>query len=185
MPRNAELIVTLGYNGTGKSELIRKIVESEVNKGGKALVIMPDDREWSELPYSELNKKEDFNYTGAKKHIFLEDFTLDRLKDYFFNGLLIFEDCRSYLTGSVMLELHNLLIRRRQKMLDIIAVGHGFTEVPPKFFTFAGKIILFQTKDNIDKRKDVIREFDKIKEAQERINKKSLENFHYYEILNM
>ena len=184
--RSTKLIIVLGYNGTGKTTFTKKLVNVEIKKPtGKALIVTPDDNEWNDLPMNELNKKVDFDYKGAKRTIYLEDFTLERIKQYYHNGLLVFDDCRSYFTSSVTLYLHNLLIRRRQKMLDIVAVGHGFTEVPPKFFTFCSDIVLFQTKDDIFKRKNDILQFDKVKEAADRVNKKAEQFPHYYEVIKM
>ena len=68
-------------------------------------------------------------------------------------------------------------------MIDIIACGHGFTEVPPKMFTFATHYALFKTIDNIERRKNVIQNFEVMKEAQARINQKAQTDPHYYEII--
>lgn len=184
--RPTKLIIILGYNGTGKTTLTRKIVLNELKKQkGKCLIVTPDDSEWNEFPTVELNKREDYEAAGGKRTIYLEKYTLERIKNYYNDGLLVFDDCRAYFRSNVDMLLHNLLIRRRQKMIDIIAVGHGFTEVPPKFFTFCSEIVLFQTKDDIYKRKNDILQFDRIKEATERVNKKALEEIHYFEIIKM
>ncbi len=67
--------------------------------------------------------------------------------------------------------------------MDVIAVGHGFTEVPPKMFTFATHFALFKTKDNIARRKNVLGDFEEMAEAQRRINQAAINNQHYFEIL--
>jgi hypothetical protein len=97
--------------------------------------------------------------------------------------MVIFDDCRAYFTAALDNDLHALLISRRQHMIDIVAVGHGFTEVPPKMFTFATHYTLFKTLDNIDRRKNVIQNFEEMKAAQLRINKIAATDPHYHEII--
>lgn len=180
--RTTKLIIVLGYNGSGKTTLLKEFIKNEIKKESRALVITPDDIEFSELRILERLTPQDLDFTGARRTIYQEHYTLDKL-EAFNKGLIIFDDCRSYLTAAVDMDIHSLLIRRRQRMLDIIAVGHGFTEVPPKFFTFASDIILFQTKDNIFKRKDVIKDFDKMLEAQTHVNLVAESDTHYFEII--
>lgn len=182
--RAAKLIIILGFNGTGKTTLLKKIVSNEIKKkDSKVLVVTPDDSEWIDLPYNHLENSKNFNFTGANRTIYNEFETLQKIQAFYRKGMLILDDCRAYLKANTKMSIHNLLIRRRQKMIDIIAVGHGFTEVPPRFFTFASEIILFQTKDNIQKRKDVIKDFGRMELAQKIINQKALTDSHYFEII--
>lgn len=183
-PRAAKLIIVLGFNGTGKTTLVKKLVKNEMQKpDGRGLIVTPDDIEWNFLP--DVNTRLNHHietYVKFRKLIY-QPGALNWLSTYFRNGLLIFDDCRAYLPANTEMDLHNLLIRRRQKAIDIIAVGHGFTEVPPKFFTFASEIILFKTMDNIKKRENVLKDFAKMEEAQARINLKAQTNPHYFEVI--
>jgi AAA15 family ATPase/GTPase len=183
--RTTKLIIILGYNGTGKTTLLKQLVNKETNAGRRSLIVTPDDMEWQELSYIDItNKSKLEEYKGKSyKTIFLDDYTLPHIKKNYRNGLLVFDDCRAYFKSTVDRELHNLLIRRRQNMQDIIAVGHGFTEVPPKFFTFASYIILFKTVDNIKRRKDVIRDFDRVEQIQKEVNQQAISNPHFYKII--
>lgn len=182
--RIAKCIVILGYNGTGKTTLVKKMITNELKKDkARILVVTADDIEFPTIPM--VHPKFPWrvgSYVGVRKIIY-QDGLLEIIQKNFRNGLLIFDDCRAYLGPTVEIDLHNLLIRRRQKEIDIVAVGHGFTEVPPKFFTFASEYILFKTVDNIYRRKNVIRNFDIMKEAQERVNSKAEGDPHYYEII--
>ena len=74
-----------------------------------------------------------------------------------------------------------LRIKRRQGEVDVYAVGHGFTDIPPVFFTFATDLFLFRTTDNIVRRKNVLKEYERTLEAQKRINREATKNQHYYE----
>lgn len=184
--RTPKQILIIGTNGTGKSTLAKKLVLSELKKkDSHVLLVVPDDMEWNTVPFVHPNFPHRIeNYVGVRKIIYFPGI-LDIIRDRFRNGLLIFDDCRAYFTASLDSELHSILIRRRQQMIDIIAVGHGFTEIPPKMFTFGTHIALFRTIDNIDRRKNVIQNFEEMKAAQLRINQKSIEAPHYYEILKM
>jgi hypothetical protein len=123
------------------------------------------------------------SFSGIMRTVWEEDLTLPVIQNYFHNGMVLFDDCRAYFTSSLDKDLHRFLIRRRQNMLDIIAVAHGFTEVPPKFFTFATEIILFKTLDNIYSRKYVLQNFDLVKRTQEKVNRIAEKNEHYFEII--
>jgi len=184
--RDAKLIIILGFNGTGKTTLIKQFVKNHLSRDSgrsKALIVTPDDREFREYKYNECDQPKNLFFTGANTHIFDEDISLDMIRRYYKHGLLIFDDCRGYFRSNIDRDLHSLLIRRRQNEIDIIASGHGFTEIPPKFFTFASEIILFHTKDNIYKRRDCLRNFDDMQKAQERVNHHSETNAHYFEVI--
>ena len=142
--RTARLTVILGANGTGKSTLIRDILKANDEK---SLVITPHDVEWLDCEHVDLDKSADFLFSGIRRHIFdddKKDGTLGKVK-YFKKGKLVFDDCRYYFEDKTPKALRALLIARRQRMVDVFAVGHGFNEVPPVFFTYASHIILFRT----------------------------------------
>jgi Cdc6-like AAA superfamily ATPase len=182
--RTPKQIIVMGTNGTGKTTLVKKLVLNELKKkDSHVLVVTPHDMEWDNLPdvHPKFRNRIEW-YKGARRVIYFEGL-LPIILEYFQNGLLVFDDCRTYFKASLDQELHALLISRRQHMIDIIAVGHGFTEVPPKMFTFATHFALFKTIDNIQSRKNVIQNFEQLKEAQLRINQKATENPHYYEII--
>ena len=184
--RTPKQIIVLGTNGTGKTTFVKKLVLNEIRKkDSHVLVVVPDDIEWNTLPDVHpkfLNRIE--NYVGARKIIYYPGL-IDNIRENFRNGLVVFDDCRAYFDASLDSALHALLIRRRQQMIDIIAVGHGFTEVPPKMFTFATHYALFKTIDNVDRRKNVIQNFEQMKQAQQRVNLKALTQQHHYEIIKI
>lgn len=184
--RTPKQIIILGTNGTGKTTLAKKLVLNELKKtDSHVLIVTPDDMEWNSIPYVHPKFTHRIaTYVGARKVIY-EPGLIDNIRENFKNGLLLFDDCRAYFKASLDDSLHSLLIRRRQQMIDIIAVGHGFTEVPPKFFTFATHFALFKTIDNINRRRDCIQNFDVMQKAQERINQRALTDPHYFEIIKV
>jgi hypothetical protein len=148
----------------------------------KALVVTPDPIEWRDVSELELASADDFVFRGVAKHIFSPSCTLSMLQ-YYRRGCLMFDDCRSYLKSSTADEIHSLIVRRRQRMVDVFAVGHGFNEIPPVFFTFASDIILFRTVDNISRRKDCLKDFELIRQTVERVNLKAQKEPHYFEYI--
>jgi molybdopterin-guanine dinucleotide biosynthesis protein len=184
-PRQTNCIVVIGYNGTGKTTVVSSLLAKMLSQGNRILIVTPDDREYNSVPYLDIENHPNLlqTFKGITKTIFLEKFTIQAIRDHFTNGVVVFEDCRAYFGSVTDQELHSLLIRRRQMMIDIVAVAHGFTEVPRKFFTFSSHIVLFHTKDNIKARKDVLRNFDKMQHEQIQVNVESLKNPHYYKII--
>jgi len=184
--RTPKQIIVLGTNGTGKTTFLKKLVISELKKkDSHILIVVPDDMEWNSVEFVHPKFPERIErYVGVRKIIYYPGL-LDIIRERFRNGLLVFDDCRAYFTASLDSDLHSLLIRRRQQMIDIVAVGHGFTEVPPKMFTFATHYALFKTIDNIDRRKNFIQNYPVMKIAQERINNKSQIEPHYHEVIKI
>lgn len=179
--RAARLTILLGFNGTGKTTLLKQILRGS---GQKTLVITPDDIEWTEYPSTELLRPSDFVYSGIRRHIYSDENTLDALSQ-FRKGIIVFDDCRSYLKDSTDARVRDLLIRRRQREVDVFAVGHGFTQVPPVFYTFATSYILFKTVDNIDRRRNCINSnFDFIKQSQQYVNERAKTEPHFFRIIN-
>lgn len=165
MERTGKTVVIVGTNGTGKTTLLRQILE---NSGQRALVITPDDVEWTDCPENELRCKSDYVFTGIQRHIFEPKHTLNAIT-YFRKGIIVFDDCRSYLSDKTDDSFRSMFIRKRQRELDIFAVAHGFNQIPPVFFTFANEYFVFHSTDNIVRRKNCIPDDDtfcKIEAAQ-------------------
>lgn len=175
--RATKLTILLGFNGTGKTTLLREVL---LHSQQRALVVTPDDVEWTDFPENPLQTRKDYAFTGIQRHIFNPEYSLDAIA-HFRKGILVFDDCRSYFQDRTDPKVRELLIRRRQREVDIFAVGHGFTQVPPVFFTFASDYILFKTVDNIDRRKDCIaNNFNFIKQSQAFVNSKALKDPHFF-----
>ena len=187
--RPTKQTIILGFNGTGKSTLTRKIVETYVAKPGrKALIITPDSSEWTDYEETELKRPSDFQFEGVRRYIWTfinkeDQAAMQRLREFYFDGFLAFDDCRSYLMASTNDWLKYLYIRRRQKMIDLLLIAHGFTDVPPQAFTNCTDLFLFKTVDNIIRRKNELRNLDEMMKNQTRINQKAEDNPHYYELI--
>jgi ABC-type Mn2+/Zn2+ transport system ATPase subunit len=177
--RPAKCTVIIGGNGTGKTTLLHEIIKIQ---GEKTLVVTPDDVEWRDYDEVDLTTASDFLFDGIRRHIFNPDKkkgTLDVLH-YFKKGVIVFDDCKAYLKAATDDRVRQLLIRRRQRMVDVFIVAHGFNEVPPVFFTFATDIILFRTSDNIVRRKDCLKDFDRMVKLQNEVNNLAKTNSHAF-----
>jgi len=163
-----KLIIVLGTNGTGKTTLLSQFIK---NESKKTLVIAPDDKDWINIPLIANFQNSSLKYNGVLRHIWEDKTDLDTVTDRFKDGLLVCDDCRSYFSsGNIDKGLHKLLIRRRQMQVDILVAAHGFSEVPPKFYTFATDIILFKTNDNVASRKNVIKDYTQMLRMQMAVN---------------
>lgn len=200
MERETKQTIVLGYNGTGKSTLVRQIITAYTARPErKALIVTPDASEWTDIEETSLSRPSDFDFEGIRRYIWTfirkDDLSaMERLRKWLFDSMLIYDDCRSYLQANTHDWLKYLYIRRRQKMIDLMLVTHGFTDVPPQAFTNCSDLFLFRTVDNIIRRKDELINYDAILDHQARVNSRALDtkkawtttgkiedNKHYYE----
>lgn len=187
--RKPLLTMVLGTNGTGKSTLMREILEKCNEK--KALIVTNHAEEWRDIAEVDLSKKEDFIFTGIRKTKCYQQTkddkgTLAKLR-YFRKGLIVFDDARLYMKDAKTDNLiEDLLISYRQQELDIFVVAHGFTKVRPVFYSYVSNIILFRTLDSVQYRKmELGANYQLITDAQLEVNKKSETNPHYYKLIKL
>lgn len=91
--RTAKLTIILGTNGTGKTTMLRHILESSPQR---ALVVTSHVEEWTDLPENNLAIPQDFLFHDRQRHIIRRGYTIERLK-YFKQGILIFDDCKTFI----------------------------------------------------------------------------------------
>jgi predicted ATPase len=185
--RISRLVLVIGTNGTGKTTFLLKAVTAAAATR-RVLVVDFENAERAWQPFEEIDpadREAMLTFTGVRrinwaKH---DDATLSLLRKYYRNGILVLDDCRTYLKASMEDELHQLLIRRRQYMLDIFVVAHSFQDVPPKFYQFSTDVVLFRITRPIDDRKRMLANPTQILAAHERIQRQAQTNPHYYEII--
>ena len=162
----SKMVVVLGATGTGKTTAIKQVLRASERR---ALIISLDGNEWRGLPITELKAAQDFGFNDVRVHLWNPKRSLQMLR-YFRNGIIVFDDCRGYFRANMSDELHQFLILMRHSGVDIFAIAHGFTEVPPVFFTFATDFILFKTLDSVSRRRAYISNFDAVKQKVEEVN---------------
>ncbi len=175
------MIIVLGTNGTGKTTFLKKTLNQI--KTERKLIVTPDPMEWTDIPL--VDRKELTTFSGIKRLIYKEG-DMRLLAEKIANCVLIFDDFKALFLEkrSEINALRTLAIRRRQRMLDLFIVAHGFTEIVPSYlFTFASKIILFRTLDNLTRIKNRLIDYEQVLAAQQKVNSSKAPD-HFFMVLN-
>lgn len=177
-------IVIVGKPGTGKTTQIRRLVRNALFARRRVLIVTPHENEWEDIPLVHPQYTNRIaSYVGARRLICreLEDFR--EACRLFKHGLLVCDDCRAYIPDAPDPTVRTMLLSCRQDDRDLIAVGHGFTTVPPLFFTYATHFAIFATTDEVKRRKNCVLNFDSVSSTVQRVNKEALNDPHYFEII--
>lgn len=185
--RATQLISITGTNGTGKSTVIKELVNTAVKNGDRALIVTPDEVEWPSVPLVHQRLSHHIqNYVGARKIVAYDDDFIEKVDliiKYFRQGVLVFDDMMAYNKHSTHPLLKRLMVRRRHMEVDIIAVGHSFTEIPPRFYSFISDFILFRSSNDVMKRQDFLGKglAKVLEQKQDLVNQKSKDNLHHHQ----
>jgi hypothetical protein len=156
--RVAKCDAIVGAVGTGKTTFLREsVVMPMVAAGHRALIVTPDAKEWSDIEI--LTSYEDIaTFTGIKRMIY-KDGRLEKIREYYSNGVLVFDDCRLYINAQSDDFMRWLQIRRRHQGIDLFSVFHSLAQIPPIYFTFISNLVLFHSLGNIKKRTNEIDDY--------------------------
>ncbi|MDR0667611.1 MAG: ATP-binding protein [Prevotellaceae bacterium] len=180
--RACKLIAVIGVNGTGKTTAVIRLLKS---MNGKALILTPHCNEYEKYPHNNLEKPSDFRFSGICKNYFPSRELMQSVVKYFYDGTLVLEESRIYIENQPTPLNYALLNGMRQRMTDIIFVGHAFSDVPPLFLNRMTRILLFQTLEKLERRKGALLYFDLFKETQEEVNRKALKNPHFCKLIKL
>jgi len=157
-PRVAKCDAIVGAVGTGKTTFLREsVVMPMAQKFHRVLIVTPDAKEWSDIDI--LTSYEDIaTFTGIKRMIYKFG-RLEKIREYYANGVLIFDDARLYINAQSDDFMRWLQIRRRHQGIDLFSVFHSLAQIPPIYFTFISNIVLFHSLGNIKKRTNEIDDY--------------------------
>ena len=177
-------MVVVGKPGTGKTTKLRALVRSSLEARRRVLVVTPHDNEWTGLPLVHPRFTERIaTYRGGRRIVVRELEQLREVCRLFTNGLLVLDDCRVYVPDAPDPAVRAKLISCRQDGIDLIAVGHGFTTVPPLFFTYATHFMIFATTDNVSRRRNCVLDYPTLEATFNQVNREALADPHTFKII--
>lgn len=164
-----------GMQGTGKTRVAIDFINALKNNPYEknVLVLSPDPDELS-LSFLPEISADQLRYTRPIFHRLTFDESDEKfyikIRDGFSNGLLVVDDGTFFLANSRNETFNKMIMRARQKNIDIIYVCHGMGTIPPSFWAYFNHLILFYTSDNLNNptaRKNIPDIEDKIKWQKE------------------
>jgi len=190
--RKASLIAVIGKPGTGKT--MATIQMAKAINPQKLVVIDEGLQEpmWDKYKRINAAKPDDLKKLkgwGVSDYYSEKNYppgVFNNMYDNLRNGVIVLDDCRTYIKNQLADDVRKIVARRRQHGNDIFLIVHGFTNLPPSLYSYISHYILFATTDTLDSRKEYISHYyDKLVEVQKRVNQKAQTNPYYKEIIDV
>lgn len=176
MTRQPEFILIIGAPETGKTTFSYKIITQLKRKTLFVLV-----RNSKGLP---LIRKEQINQLPNRKGLYYIEYdSTDNdfwpyIEKHFVNGSIVLDDASYFLADMRAFEFKRMVMRNRHSNNDVVWLSHGLSEVPPNFFTYVSKVILFNTTDSFERSKQKIPDFEFYKQAIVKVKQMAATNKH-------
>lgn len=178
--REAKCICIVGKPNTGKSTAAVTLMKA----AGTGLFVLPQADNWSQITLPcNISDHNACVYEGIKHHIYNTDEDFDLIYNNFHNAMICLDDTRAYVKANFEhSNVRKFLMRRRQRMLDVCFMAHGFCEIPPKLFTFITDYVIFPISDSPAYRKKEITDidfFNLLTNVVNEVNLKGKTDIHY------
>lgn len=179
---NMEVVsmILIGTNGTGKSTVLRKIMEASQKR---VLVIPSNSSEPSFKHLKEISADQVATFTGHARYMCYDPSDLEAIASSISNCTLISDDFRNYLDANVSREVRGLFIERRHKGIDMYLAAHGFTQVPPVMWAYLDLIMIFRTKDNPHRYRNHFQNYEEMIQVIEEVNHLAESNPYAHQIV--
>lgn len=179
--RKAEINIVVGQRGCGKTTFLEKHVVARKENVIFLTSNMSTLQEYPFIKASEIGSKRGRFRVFATRSNVKE--TLSQIQKKFRDGVVIFDDIRSFCPGSKVPEsLENILINSRMYMVEAYVVAHSMMKVPIDFFDYSSILFLFSSpafrNRDIDEDKMLL-----IDQAQERLSEKIKTNPYAFEMI--
>ncbi len=172
--RLREFNVCVGVTGSGKSSWLARLIRAYQQN----VIVLKHTSNIDDPAFSFLPHKTTFNFRqGAASHEPVQcKMTCKGKKDYklfmqwvlqhYRNGLLIIDDAIIFEKDRMTDELLELVTLRRFYGVDVWQVYHGLSLFPIDQFVFLDHVILFNTSDKLEYKKNKIPCFDQLEAAR-------------------
>lgn len=194
--RQNKVYLICGVNGTGKTQFVRKFIDKGTRR---ALILNPTfEPKWDRYPKIKVDDAEAIRtFEGIKqlqpryafgkmKKSFIQ--MLQIMWDNYENGVLVLDDCREMFEANLVSEVGSIMRGYRQHNLDVFAIFHSISQIPPKFFDHCnGYLVIFKTQDSEDRFVTKLpgHKREVILNTWKRVVSKAEENEHYCEFVKM
>lgn len=166
MPRINEITTLVGYRGTGKTTVQRKILQS--NKKKSLIVDTFDHPSWRDFPIISID---DLKYWKSGNYrVLLSDLNEDLIKigNSVNNCNIVYEDAKKYFQHHIPVEVQKVIIDSKQKNIDMYFMFHMLSEIPKYLRQMNDNVIIFKTKDSPDAYK-LFSNSNEVKQVHERV----------------
>ena len=154
--------IVVGHQRCGKTTFAHTFAQAYPRK---VLAVSPDDRETIFSPYPDLEEWD--ARSKIKKVVYQKSLNNSLLK--FSRGLMIFDDCRYYISKHDEF-FAQMLIRKRQHDRDMIFIVHSMFDFPPALMQFINGIYIYPFFDAPERLKGRFWGWDRFEQVWTRVN---------------
>ncbi len=206
-----EIIILSGTNGTGKSTVMKKLLE--INSRNIVIPANPYDKAWSSFPKLKPKHRFVLDKKDPKQKRQIMDWYIPNLNTFkgtkvldvtemeamdedpriifkylchkFNNGGFFVDDYKNYIhsAGTLPNYVTRIFRDRRHRMLDIFMASHSLSDVNGEFIQFNPKLLIFKvTRTLTQSVKDKFENHKELDQVIARVKKKARTNPYYHEL---